>query len=204
MVGQLELKGCCKINPLIRAINAILIISFPILATIFAGCWLVQPRRHSSQAKIRNYERGGDFKNILLLISFQSSVLNTRYKKTPLQPFVLWCIFITGKTIKLEVFLFYLCIQFFGVGFFFLVIKMAIVYYMLWGFLHTKRKKGCATIPVSNSSLLLAPLWERHKIITSNFICLLVTKNYCCTHWWFTDKARHTCTHVWYQDIHLN
>jgi len=84
MVGQPELKGCCKINPLIREINAILIMPFPILATGFAGCWLVQPRRHSSQAKIRNYKRGGDFKNVFLPISFQPSVLNTRHKKNPL------------------------------------------------------------------------------------------------------------------------
>lgn len=47
----------------------------------------------------------------LLPTPLQSTVLNARYKK-PLQPFVLRCIFMTGKTIILEVFLFYLCIQF--------------------------------------------------------------------------------------------
>ena len=203
MVGQPELKGCCKRNSLIRSINAILITSFPILTTILAGCWIVQPRRHSSQAKIRNYKWGGDFKNILLPISFQSSVLNTRYKKNLCS--LLFCdvFLLLAKPLSLRFSYFIFAFSFLG-WVLFLVIKMAIVYYMLWGFLHTKRKKGCATIPVSNSSLLLALLWARHQIKTSNFVCLLVTKNYCCTHWWFTNRERHTCTHVWYQDIHLN
>lgn len=120
MVGQLELKDCCKINPLIRAINAILIMSFPILTTILAGCWLVQPQRHSSQAKIRNYKQGRDFKNTLLPISFQSSILNTRYKK-PLCSLLFCDVFLLlAKPLSLRFSYFILAFSFLGwFGFFF-------------------------------------------------------------------------------------
>lgn len=113
LVGQPELQGCCKINPLIRAINAIVMMSFPILATVLLAATKATPPPPG-----RNYKWGGDFKNTLLPISFQSSVLNTRYKKTLLQPFVLGCIFITGKPIKLEVFLILSLLSVFWGGFF--------------------------------------------------------------------------------------
>lgn len=143
MVGQLELKGCCKINPLIRAINAILITSFPILATILAGCWLVQPRRHSSQAKIRNYKRGGDFKNILLPISFQSSVLNTRHKK-PLCSLLFCDVFLLlAKPLSLRFSYFIFAFSFLGWVFFFGNQNGNSLLYALRFPAHKKKKRVC-------------------------------------------------------------
>lgn len=113
-MGQPEVKGWCKINPLIRAINAILITSFPILATVPAGC------HEGNSSSWERLQWGGDFKNTLLPISFQSSILNARYKK-PLCSLLFWAVFLLlANPLSLRFFLFYLCFQFFGVFFFFL------------------------------------------------------------------------------------